>query len=78
MEPVYSWVLGGFVSTVPQQEFLAVIPSFFFYLFFFPFILISIFCFLGLPLWHMEVPRLGADSELQLLTTPQLMTMPDP
>ena len=25
-----------------------------------------IFCFLGLHLWHMEVPRLGAESELKL------------
>ena len=24
------------------------------------------FCFLGLHLWHMEVPRLGVESELQL------------
>ena len=26
-----------------------------------------IFCFLGLYLWHMEIPRLGVKSELQLL-----------
>ena len=25
------------------------------------------FCFLGLHTWHMEVPRLGVESELQLL-----------
>ena len=25
------------------------------------------FCFLGPHLWHMEVPRLGVESELQLL-----------
>ena len=31
------------------------------YLFFF-------FSFLGLRPWHMEVPRLGAEAELQLLT----------
>ena len=24
------------------------------------------FCFLGMPLWHMEVPRLGVELELQL------------
>ena len=30
-----------------------------------PFLLLS-FIFLGLPLWHMEVPRLGVHSELQL------------
>ena len=25
------------------------------------------FCFLGLHLWHGEIPRLGVESELQLL-----------
>ena len=34
----------------------------------FYFIFINLFfCFLGLYLWHMEVPRLGVQSELQLL-----------
>ena len=52
------------------------------------------FVFLGLPLWHMEVPRLGVKLELQhpvytpatakfrskvcLWPKPQLMAMPDP
>ena len=52
------------------------------------------FSFLGLHLWHMEVTRLGAESEPQLLAsatatamvgskphlrpTLQLMAMPDP
>ena len=49
------------------------------------------FCFLGPHLWHMEVPRLGVESELQLpayatatatgdpsYTTPQLTAVPDP
>ena len=31
------------------------------------FFFIFIFCFLGLHLWHMEVPRLGIELELQLL-----------
>ena len=31
------------------------------------FIYLFIYCFLGLPLRHMEVPRLGVESELQLL-----------
>ena len=26
-----------------------------------------LFCFLGLPPWHMEVPRLGVESEPHLL-----------
>ena len=61
------------------------LPSFFFFFLFFS---------LGLHLQHMEVPRLGVESELQLLTYatatamwdpscicnlhPQLMAMPDP
>ena len=32
-----------------------------------PFYFLFIFCFLGSRLWHMEVPRLGVKSELQLL-----------
>ena len=28
------------------------------------------FCFLGLHLWHIEVPRLGVESELQFPATP--------
>ena len=35
------------------------------------------FGFLGLHLWHMEVPRLGVELELQLLPTPQLRAMLD-
>ena len=27
------------------------------------------FCFLGLHLWHVEIPRLGVESELQLPAT---------
>ena len=34
----------------------------FFFAFFF-------FCFLGPHSWHMEVPRLGVESELQLVAT---------
>ena len=33
-------------------------------------------CFLGLHLWHMEVPRLEAESELQLPT--YITARPDP
>ena len=31
------------------------------------FFVLVYFCILGLPLYHMEVPRLGVESELQLL-----------
>ena len=34
--------------------------------------------FLGPHLWHMEVPRLGVKSELQLLTYITATAMPDP
>ena len=38
---------------------------------------VYIFFFLGLHLWHMEVPRLGVDSELQLLTYTTATAMRD-
>ena len=41
------------------------------------FFLLSL-CFLGPPLWHMEVPRLGVQSELQLLTYTTATAIPDP
>ena len=37
------------------------------YCFEFLFVCLFVFCFLGLCPWHMEVPRLGVESELQLL-----------
>ena len=40
--------------------------------------LIFIFCFLGLHLQHMQVPRLGVKSELQLLAYTTTMATPDP
>ena len=42
----------------------------FFFLFFF-------FVFLGLNLWHMEIPRLGIKSELQLLAYTTATAMQD-
>ena len=30
------------------------------------FLFVCLFCFLGPHLWHMEAPRLGVESELQL------------
>ena len=44
--------------------------SFFFFLVFLP--------FLGLFPWHMEVPRLGVESELQLLAYTTATAMQDP
>ena len=34
----------------------------------------GLFVFLGLQLWHMEVPRRGVSLELQLLPMPQSQT----
>ena len=36
------------------------------YLFFFVCLFVFFFCFLGPHLWHMEVPKLGVEMELQL------------
>ena len=36
------------------------------------------FCFLGLHLWHMEVPRLGVELELQLPAYSTATAKPDP
>ena len=36
------------------------------------------FWFLGSHLWHAEVPRLGVESELQLLASTTATAMPDP
>ena len=44
--------------------------------FHFPFTIFFFFCFLGLHPQHMEVPRLGVESELQLLAT--AIATPDP
>ena len=35
-------------------------------------------CFLGPRLWHMEVPRLGVELELQLLAYTTATAMPEP
>ena len=46
---------------------------------FYPFFLFFLFvCFLGPSLWHMEVPRLGVELELQLPAYATTTAMPDP
>ena len=57
MERASSGILVRFVFPEPQWE----LSEKYYYYFFF-------FCFLGPHLQHMEVPRLGAKSELQLPT----------
>ena len=44
----------------------------------FVYLFIYLFCFLGPNLWHMEVPRLGVKSELQLLAYTTAITTWDP
>ena len=50
------------------QELSAFLSDFFFFF----------LSFLGLHLWHMEVPRLGVESELQLQAYAIATAMPDP
>ena len=63
IQPKTSWLLVRFISTAPQWE-----PPFFFF-----------FClFLGPNVQHIEVPRLGVKSELQLPAYATVTAMPDP
>ena len=66
--------LGVFVGEAEQNVFLLhhldPSPGLSFnilYLFSYLFIYLFFFCFLGPQGWHMEVPRLGVESELQPL-----------
>ena len=43
----------------------------------FLFVCLFVFCFLGPHAWHMEVPRLGVELELQLPAYPTGTAMPD-
>ena len=45
--------------------------------FFFVFVFVFFFCFLGPHLWHMEVPGLGVESELQLPAYTTATVTPD-
>ena len=58
IEPKSSWILVGFISLCATKG----TPYYSFFYFFCLFV-----CFLGLHPWHMEVLRLGVESELQLL-----------
>ena len=62
IEPTSSWILVRFVSAELQWE----IPHTYFFIFFLSFFLSF---FLGLQVQHMEVPRPGVESELQLPAT---------
>ena len=58
-------------SVEPLECLLELLFCFLFYSFF-------LFCFLGLQLWHMEIPRIGVESELQLLAYTTATVMQDP
>ena len=75
------WAITATYTTVVLlpclQQWPETLQSDSFFFFFF-------FCFLGLHLWHMEIPRLGLESVLQLLVyatatdTPDLSRVFDP
>ena len=50
----------------------------FIYLFIYLHFILFILMFLESHLWHMEVPRLGVELELQMPTYTTTTTMPDP
>ena len=60
---------------IPKMEILKLLGEMQAIFFFFG--LLS-FAFLGLHPWHMKVPRLGVESELQLPAYTTAITMPDP
>ena len=78
------FILDKFPEFEIYSEIKIIIPAFFrlvlagifsfihFFLFFFN------FCFLGPHLWHTEVPRLGVESQLQLLAYTTAIATPDP
>ena len=81
IKPASSWILARFISAEPQWKLLNLKLK-------------KFFGFLGLYLWHMEVPRLGVESGLQppaystttatsdpeshLWSTAQITATPDP
>ena len=71
IETTSSWILVRFVTTEAQRELLY---RAYFILFYF----ILFFGFLGPHLRHMEVPRLGVESELQLPAYTTATATPDP
>ena len=79
---IWCWLIciyGTILTTLDWIQFDCDVWSFFFFFLYcwtwFTNILLSVFasfiffCFLGLQVWHMEVPRLGVELELQLLAT---------
>ena len=68
----------GIATNVSLNQFVNLQGSFFSFslslsysFFLLPFFLSFLSFFLELPQWHMEVPRLWVESELQLRPTPQ-------
>ena len=75
IEPASSWILVEFVTSELGGELPRIILfSFMVFLLLF----VCLFVFLGLHLWHIEVPRLGVQLELQLLAYTRATAMQDP
>ena len=69
------WVKLKEVWRAPNELYQGCYHSVYFFLF----VLIYIyFAFLRLHLWHMDVPRLGVESELQLPAYARATATPDP
>ena len=64
--------MGAALEKAKKQKTKTNITSLFYLFFFWSFV------FLGPHLWHMEVPRLGVESELQLPAYTTATAMPDP
>ena len=72
MQLASSWIPGGLISAEPPQALLTFFLSltgFFSFLFYFLSFFLYLFCLGGLLPGHMEVSRLGVETELQLLAT---------
>ena len=82
------WARGG--ALLPPEKggskgwgLMSVCTGFFcfvaciFFLYFFSFLLLLLFCFLGPRLCHVEVPRLGVELELRMLAYTTAREMPD-
>ena len=66
---------GLSIFTLSMKQLLVLVG---FTVLFFLFVCLFVFCFLGLHLWHMEVPRLAVKLELQLPAYTTATAMQDP
>ena len=69
---------GAFESTICYPERFGNVQANADFLLFEYFYFIFIFCFLGPHPWHMEIPRLGVESQLQQLAYTTAIAIQDP